>query len=411
MRTVIPKKSLGRLEECSTLSQPGGVRDGESIRTHKIRPEKSKDRHTPGDVQNLVSGGIKHTVLTKTRPRRSKAEAGSEVQRGNENTTEAVLKRKRHPLVLPKELPQMQNLSLDNLRSDGGTPYPGDILSAFKPFRTTCKIVRELKKDHHRILSYLKTHNRLGNWDLQRLDEAGKLSHLVLLCLSNFEVDLRKRLQKLPAPTALPEIQPPATDAELITDFRQEQWRNARDKLKLQEEKVQLTRLSPTSDGDTSRRHRLRELDRNPEAPNPVNYRTVQQESSMRMTEQLQAKKPQEFKNATDYHREDHHRTPLRRERRCELQTSSPGDIHARRRTRVQIGSSWRVPRDEESGLHHFVETQHQQKHSQHYSGDNTTVRQPPPPTWGSNENFRGRNAPKPTSCWGRPEEALMPRG
>ena len=149
----------------------------------------------------------------------------------------------------------MHNLCLD-LRSDGRNPYPAEIFAAFKPFRATYKIVREMKKDHHRILSYLKTHNRLGSWHLQRLDAAGKLSHLVLLCLANFEVDLRKRLQKLPAPTALPEMQPPATDAELITDFRQEQWRNARDKLKLQEEKVQLTRLSPTSDGDTSRRHR-----------------------------------------------------------------------------------------------------------------------------------------------------------
>ena len=126
----------------------------------------------------------------------------------------------------------MHNLCLDQ-RSDGRNPYPAEIFAAFKPFRATYKIVREMKKDHHRILSYLKTHNRLGNLDLKRLEEAGKLSHLVLLCLANFDVDLRKRLQKLPAPTALPEIQPPATDAKLITDFRQEQWRNARDKLKL----------------------------------------------------------------------------------------------------------------------------------------------------------------------------------
>ena len=36
MKTVILKKSLGRLEESRTPSQPGGVRDGESIRTHPV---------------------------------------------------------------------------------------------------------------------------------------------------------------------------------------------------------------------------------------------------------------------------------------------------------------------------------------------------------------------------------------
>ena len=254
----------------------------------------------------MTSGGNKHTVLTKSRSRCTKEETEREVQRGKTNTTEPILKRKKHPLVLPKELPQMHNLSLDDLHSDGGTPYPGEILSAFKPFRATCRIVRDMKRDHHRILSYLKIHNRLGNWDLKRLDEAGKLSHMVLLCLANFEDVLRKKLQQLPAPKALPETQPPATDAGLITDFRQEQWRNARDKLKLQGEKVQSLRIKSTGDGDTGRQHRLEVLDKIPEAPVPVNYRTVQQGSSKRIMEQFQAKEPQDFRIATDYHREEH---------------------------------------------------------------------------------------------------------
>ena len=337
MRTAIPKRSLGRFEGTNTPSQPGGVREGENIRTPKSRPEKPKDRRKPGDVQNLVSGGNKHAVLTKTRPRRMKTEAGREVQRGLANTTETVSKRKKHPLVLPKELPQMQRLTLDDLRSDGGTPYPGAIFSAFKPFRATCKIVRQMRKGHHRILSYLKTHNRLGNWDLQQLDEAGKLSHFVLLCLAHFEVDLRKRLQKLPAPTILPEMQPPIT--ELITDFRQEQWRNSRDQMKLQEEKVP-SKVSPATDGDSSSRHRLRELDRNPEILTPKNYSTDQQGSPVKNTEPLEAKETQVIKDVTDYHREDHHHTPLSRQRGSELHTRFPGYTHARRRTRVQIGSS-----------------------------------------------------------------------
>ena len=34
MRTTIPKKSTGRLDESRTVSQPGGVRDGDVVRTH-----------------------------------------------------------------------------------------------------------------------------------------------------------------------------------------------------------------------------------------------------------------------------------------------------------------------------------------------------------------------------------------
>ena len=65
--------------------------------------------------------------------------------------------------------------------------------------------------------------------------------------------------------------------------------------------------------GDTDRQRRLGELDRNLEVPIPVNYRMDQQESPMRITKQSQAEEPQEYKNVTDYHREDHHCTPLSR--------------------------------------------------------------------------------------------------
>ena len=144
-----------------------------------------------------------------------------------------------------------------------------------------------------------------------------------------------------------------------------------------------------------------------------VNYRTVQQGSSINIKEQLQAKAPQDLKNDTDYYRVDLHRTPFARQRGSELSTSSVGYIHAPRRARAQTGSSCGEPtRSEETGLHHhFVETKHQQKHSQLYSADYPTVRRQPQQTWGSNESFRGRNAPKPNSSWGRPEEALAPRG
>ena len=280
MRAAIPRKSLGRHEESRTTSLPGGEREGESIRVVKIRPEKVKERHKPGVVQNPVSGMNKVTASTKVRTRRTKEEIERGLQRGKTSSSESVLKRKKRHLVLPKELPQMHNLSLDDLLSDGGTPYPGEIFSAFKPFRATCRVVRELKRDHHRILTYLKVHNRLGNWDLHQVDQAGKLSHLVLLCLATFEEDLRKKLQQLPTPTALPEMKPPSTDAELITDFRQERYRAARDKLKLQEGKAPQSRLTPSGDRTTDRRHQQQVLDQDPEVPAPVTFRSGQQGSS-----------------------------------------------------------------------------------------------------------------------------------
>ena len=156
------------------------------------------ERHKLGAVQKAVSGGNKATALTKLRTRRTKEETERELQRGKASATESALKRKKHHLVLPKELPKMHTLSLDDLLSDGGTPYPGEIFSAFKPFRATCRVVRELKRDHHRILTYLKRHNRLGNWDLHQVDQAGKLSHLVLLCLATF---LRGFEEEAPATT------------------------------------------------------------------------------------------------------------------------------------------------------------------------------------------------------------------
>ena len=66
--------------------------------------------------------GNKVSVPTKSRPRRTKEEADCELQRGKVNNTESELKRKKHHLMLPKELPLMHNLSLDDLRSDA-EPY------------------------------------------------------------------------------------------------------------------------------------------------------------------------------------------------------------------------------------------------------------------------------------------------
>ena len=82
-----------------------------------------------------------------------------------------------------------------------------------------------------------------------RLDRSGKLSHRVLLWFANFKDHLRKKMQKLPVPSVLPETQPPATTDAELTDFRQEQRRSARNKLKLHE-KAELLKLIPNGGED-----------------------------------------------------------------------------------------------------------------------------------------------------------------
>ena len=81
------------------MSQQGGVRFGDATRTDKIRPEKLKKRRKLGDVQNVISGGNMITVPI-SKPRRIKEEAEREV-RVKAGTTESVLKRKKHHLMLP----------------------------------------------------------------------------------------------------------------------------------------------------------------------------------------------------------------------------------------------------------------------------------------------------------------------
>ena len=181
----------------------------------------------------------------------------------------------------------------------------------------------------------------------------------MLLCLATFEEDLRKKLQPLATPPALPEIQPPSTNAELITDFRQERYRAARDKLKIQEEKAPQTRLAPSGDRATGRRQQHWVLDKDPEALDPATVRSVQQGSPIIFKEQLQSTAPQKVKDTAGYHRADLHRSGIEAQRRSELPTNSVGYLFTPRQTGAQTGSSWGVPmQEEETDRHtHFVES------------------------------------------------------
>ena len=92
-------------------------------------------------------------------------------------------------------------------------------MTTFKHYRSSCKIVRDLKKDHHQIISYLQEHKQLGMWNIVVADQASKLSHLVLLLLAKFETFLQTKKMKITQPRAKCITPNPTTDAEMITDL------------------------------------------------------------------------------------------------------------------------------------------------------------------------------------------------
>ena len=234
----------------------------------------------------------------------------------------------------------------------------------------------------------------------------------MLLCLATFEEDLRKKLQQPPTPPALPEIQPPSTDAELITDLRQERYSAARDKLKLQEEKALPTRLTPPDDRDTGRRHQQQVLNQDPEAPAPVTFRSAQQGSSIFFKEQLQATATQKAKDTAEHHRALH-RSAIEAHRRSEPPTSTVSYNFTPRQARAQSGNSWGAPiPEEETGRHtHFVESKDMQTHLQPDPVGYHHNRRPSQQSWGNNEVFRRQSTSNPNSHWGRPDEAFTPQG
>ena len=129
--------------------------------------------------------------------------------------------------LLPKELPSLGQLTLKNLQSDNGIPYTPLLLTTFKHYRSSCKLVRDLKKDHQQIISHLQEHKDLYTWNIVVEDQAWKLSHLVLVLLAKFESFLQTKILKMPQPRGKRITANPTTDAEMITDLRIQQWKSA----------------------------------------------------------------------------------------------------------------------------------------------------------------------------------------
>ena len=136
-------------------------------------------------------------------------------------------------ILLPSDLQGPGSYSPEVLWSDGGEPFPKKLMRSFRAFPASRRIVKDLGKDHNRILGYLREVGQWRNIDYIRFDSNGTLSHLLLLSLADFEVSLRSQGRKLPAPQGLQMLALPTTDTELIASLSLERHREVRSKKRL----------------------------------------------------------------------------------------------------------------------------------------------------------------------------------
>ena len=76
-----------------------------------------------------------------------------------------------------------------------------------------------MNKEQHRVVAYLGSHSRLEGYTIEEFDDAGTLSHLLMLLLAQWERELKADKKQLP-PEEIPEqIELEEDDAERQTAF------------------------------------------------------------------------------------------------------------------------------------------------------------------------------------------------
>ena len=77
-------------------------------------------------------------------------------------------------------------------------------------------------------MTYLADHARLNPLQIGRFDETGTLSHLLVLLLSQFEVEMKDAKKSLPPEETKPVSELSENDAERQTAFSQQQFRRVK---------------------------------------------------------------------------------------------------------------------------------------------------------------------------------------
>ena len=141
----------------------------------------------------------------------------------------------------------------EDLWSDKGTPFPKKLLKKFSKFSDSCSLIRELKKETHRVVEYLITQGQLESDVVDEFDKTGTLSHYLILNLACLEKTLTERGERLP-PHAQVTERMSETEAERQTAFSQLQRRKAQARLKDAEERRRSKEKSTAEQPEDQRR-------------------------------------------------------------------------------------------------------------------------------------------------------------
>ena len=125
--------------------------------------------------------------------------------------------RKGRILVDPKDIDLKKP---EDLWSDKGTPFPKELLKKFSKFSDSCALVRELKKETHRVVEYLITQGQLEPNMVDEFDKTLPLSHFLMLNLASLEKTLKEKGVRLPPYVQVIE-EMPETEAERHSAFSQ----------------------------------------------------------------------------------------------------------------------------------------------------------------------------------------------
>ena len=118
----------------------------------------------------------------------------------------------------------VNSLRAEDLWCDKGTPFPKKLLKKFSKFGDSCTLIRELKKETHRVVEYLIVQEQLESDVVDEFDKTGTLSHFLMLNLACLEKKLKERGDRLPQHVQITEKMP-ETEAERQTAFNQQQRR------------------------------------------------------------------------------------------------------------------------------------------------------------------------------------------
>ena len=89
-------------------------------------------------------------------------------------------------------------------------------------------MIKSMGKEPHRVTAYLNDHARINPLQIEKFDETGTLSHLLILYLAQFEKEMKNLEKTLPPQEIHPQSELSENDAERQTAFSQLQFRRAK---------------------------------------------------------------------------------------------------------------------------------------------------------------------------------------